>query len=136
MTGTPHDPRPAGRPLRVLIVDDDPDVCNTLGELVRLNGHEAQTARSAAEAVEQAQAAPPDIVLLDIVMPGGDGYAAARSLRRVLGRRPVLVAVTGWAHLEDRSMAERFDHHLVKPVDPELLAALLDRYADPPAAPE
>jgi two-component system CheB/CheR fusion protein len=111
-------------------VDDDPGVRDTLAGLVRLGGHDPRTAGSAAEAVAQAMAAPPDIALLDIMMPGGDGYAAARELRRVVGRRPVLVAVTGWAGLEDRSVAERFDHHLVKPVDPELLAALLDRYAD------
>jgi two-component system CheB/CheR fusion protein len=114
-----------------LVVDDDPDVRDTLAGLIRLVGHDPRTAGSAAEAVAQALAVPPDIALLDIRMPGGDGYAAARELRRVVGRRPVLVAVTGWAGLEERSAAERFDHHLVKPVEPDLLAALLDRYADP-----
>jgi len=132
MTPTSDGTRPRlGRPLRVLILDDDPAVCDTLAGLVRLSGHEARTAQSGAEAIAQALASPPDVALLDIMIPGGDGYAVARTLRQVLARRPVLVVVTGRAGLEDRSISEGFDHHLVKPVEPDLLAALLDRYADP-----
>lgn len=136
MANTPDGPRRGrGRPLRVLIVDDNPDVRSTLADLVKLFGHDPRTAADSAEAVAQALAAPPDVALLDLVMPGGDGYAVARSLRRVAGRRPILVAVTGHAHMEDRSAAEGFDHHLVKPVEPDLLDALLDRYASRAAAP-
>jgi CheY-like chemotaxis protein len=132
MTATPDTTRPHDRrrPLRVLVVDDDPDNRDTLAELIRLFGHEARTARSAAEAVEQAGASPPDVALLDIGLPGEDGYAVGRRLREAPGRWPVLVAVTGHERLEWRSASEGFDHHLVKPVEADLLAALLDRYAD------
>ena len=137
MTGTPDGPRPhrGGRTLRVLILDDNPDVRDTLARLVRLYGHEADAAATGAEAVALATASPPDVALLDLVLPGEDGYAVARSLRGALGRRPVLVAVTGHAQMEWQSAAEGFDHHLVKPVDPALLSALLDRYAHALATP-
>jgi two-component system CheB/CheR fusion protein len=75
---------------------------------------------------------PPDVVLMDIGLPGEDGYAVARRVCAALRRRPVLVAVTGHQDLEGRSRVEGFDHHLLKPVDPEELVYLLMTYTTRP----
>jgi CheY-like chemotaxis protein len=93
-------------PLTVLIVEDNVDAADSLAELLRLCGHEARVARNGEEAVEAAVRHPIDAIALDIVLPDTDGYTAAKRLRAALGRRPLLIAVTG------------FDHHFAKPVDP------------------
>jgi PAS domain S-box-containing protein len=109
---------------RVLIVDDNRDAAESLTHLLKIAGHEATFVTSGAAALEHAGAALPDIVLLDIGMPGMDGYEVARRLRALPGSSQLrLVAMTGYGTPEDRHESKRsgIDYHLVKPVD---LAAL------------
>jgi signal transduction histidine kinase len=116
------------RPLRVLVVDDNQDGADSLACLLRLQGHEVRTARDGPSALVAAQADAPEVVLLDIGLPGMDGYEVARSLRQQFGPDGVrLVAVTGYGQLEDRrrSQCAGIDHHLVKPVDLESLQTIL-----------
>jgi signal transduction histidine kinase len=120
--------RPAARPRRVLVVDDNQDAAQSLACLLELEGHEVRTAHDGTAALETARAFPPDVVLLDIGLPGLDGYQVARRLRELLGlEQALLVAVTGYGQEEDRRRAEEagFDHHLAKPVDLEALHELL-----------
>jgi CheY-like chemotaxis protein len=113
---------------RVLVVDDNPDAADSLALLLRLAGQDVRTAYDGHRALLQAREFLPDLVLLDIGMPGMDGYEVARRLRseaRLQGAR--VVAVTGWGQEEDRrrSTEAGFDHHLVKPVDSMALERLL-----------
>jgi len=113
---------------RVLVVDDNEDAAVSLAALLRLSGHEARTVHDPFETLAVAEAERPEIILLDIGMPGLDGYQLARRIRsEPWGRETVLVAVTGWGREEDRqrSRDEGFDRHLVKPVDANVLAGLL-----------
>jgi signal transduction histidine kinase/ActR/RegA family two-component response regulator len=117
-----------GRPLDVLVVDDSKEAAQSLAYVVGRWGYQARVAYDGAEALEQAEARRPDVVLLDIGMPQMDGYEVARRLReREGGGKVVLVAVTGYAQEEDRRRAREagFDYHMVKPVDPGDLRELL-----------
>ena len=113
-------PGTAPRPLRVLVVDDNRDAADTLAAMVRLLGHDAE-ALYEPEAVEAAVGRmSPDLIFLDLGMPGRSGFDVARSLRALPhGRDLRLVAVTGWGQAEDRrrSLDAGFDQHLVKPPD-------------------
>jgi CheY-like chemotaxis protein len=105
---------------RILIVDDNHDAAATLGMLLSLAGQDVQTAADGAAALAAAAGWKPDLVFLDIGMPGMNGYEVARRLRQdSVGRTPLLVAVTGWGQDDDRRRAHEagFDHHLVKPID-------------------
>jgi len=120
-------PRPTAA-RRILVVDDFEDSAESLALLLRRMGHEVQTASSGAQAIEAARALRPDVVLLDIGMPGLDGYEACRRIRaEAWGAGILLVAVTGWGQAEDRRRSQEagFDGHLVKPIDPRALAVLL-----------
>jgi len=113
---------------RVLVVDDNADAANSLAELLRMDGHQAQPAYSAEDALSLAQSFDPDVVLLDIGLPRMDGYEVARRLRHSLLRKGVkLIALTGYGQPEDRERAHcaGFDAHLVKPVDLAALTRLL-----------
>jgi len=110
-------------------VDDDRDGAESLADVLRAYGHEARTACTPTTAVIEADSFRPDAVLMDIGIPGMDGYRLAVRLCEVLGRRPLLVAVTGYGNLEDRSRQEGFDYHFVKPADPAELAGLLTAHA-------
>jgi PAS domain S-box-containing protein len=118
-------------PLRILIVDDNRDSADMLAMLLTFTGHATFTAHDGAAAVEDAASLDPDVILLDIGLPGLNGYEAARRIRQQQrdGRRPVLVALTGWGQDEDRRRSEEagFDAHLVKPVDEVVLGKLLGR---------
>jgi len=119
--------RPA-RPLRVLLVDDNADAVRTLAEILHSDGHETRYATSGARALELAAELKPDVVLLDIGMPGMDGYELARRLRAMANSASMrLIAVTGWGRDADRERSREagFDLHLVKPVDPAELARAL-----------
>ena len=109
----------AGAPLRVLVVDDNVDAAKSLGKLLGLRGHEVSLAHDGPSALAAAAAAPPDLVLLDIGLPGMDGYAVAARLRAAGHAGAALVAVTGYGREDDlqRSRDAGFDHHLVKPID-------------------
>ncbi|HWA36674.1 MAG TPA: PAS domain S-box protein [Burkholderiales bacterium] len=122
---------PLARPAllkRVLVVDDNEDASASLAMLLQSLGHETAVAKDGAQALELARSFAPDIVLLDIGMPGMDGYEVARRLRAMDAPRALrVVAVTGWAQEADRAraLAAGFDLHLVKPLDPPAIAAAL-----------
>jgi two-component system CheB/CheR fusion protein len=114
--------------LRVLIVDDNRDAADSLAMLLRISGAQVHVAHDGPGALDALVAHRPDVALLDIGMPGMNGYELAAQIRsRPEGRRTTLVALTGWGQEEDRrrSQAAGFEHHLVKPVAPRLLQALL-----------
>jgi signal transduction histidine kinase/ActR/RegA family two-component response regulator len=119
----------ATSPLRILIVDDNRDSAGMLATLLKFTGHETHTAHDGLAAVEAATMLDPDVILLDIGLPGLNGYEAARRIReqQAQKRRPLLVALTGWGQDEDRRRSEEagFDAHLVKPVDEVVLERLL-----------
>jgi signal transduction histidine kinase len=107
-------------PLRIMIVDDNEDSANSLASLLQLDGHETETAYAPQTALERIPQFAPSLVLLDIGLPGMDGYEVARRLRlrpELAGVR--LIAVTGYGQAEDqqRARAAGFDDHLIKPVD-------------------
>jgi CheY-like chemotaxis protein len=113
---------------RVVIVDDNQDAARTMAMLVEKLGGSARTAYDAESGISAVRAFRPDIVLLDIGMPGMDGYEACRRIRQQPSERPVIVvAVTGWGQDQDkqRALDAGFDAHLTKPVDPAALAQLL-----------
>ncbi len=134
---------------RILVVDDNVDAANTLHALLEMDGFEVSTVYNGVEAVAAARSFAPDVVVMDIGMPGMDGYAAARAIRaqarsQKAAEQMTLVALTGWGQPADRRRASEagFDHHLVKPVDyPTLIQCLQtappddarDRYADAPS---
>jgi PAS domain S-box-containing protein len=113
---------------RVLVVDDNRDAADSLAVLLRIDGHDVQVAYDGPAALAAAPAFRPDAVLLDLGMPGMDGYEVCRRLRRMpeLAEARV-VAVTGWGQDADRrrSAEAGFDQHLVKPADPDVVRRLL-----------
>jgi CheY-like chemotaxis protein len=114
---------------RVLIVDDNVDAAQSVERLVRKWGHDVQTAFNGPDALQRAKAFRPQIVLLDIGMPGMSGYEVAKQLRADHELEGVVItALTGYGQSEDRRRSREagFNHHLTKPPDPELLAALVD----------
>jgi DNA-binding response OmpR family regulator len=116
-------------PLSVLIVEDHPDGAESLALVFGLYGHEARVARCGDEAVRAVGDLPADVVILDIGLPGMDGFAVAKKLCDVSKRRPLLVAVTGYGNMEVRARSEGFDHYFLKPVDPCVLSDLLKNHA-------
>ncbi len=116
----------------VLIVDNNQDTADTLALLLRHAGHEVRTAYDGPAALDLARARPPEVVLLDIGMPGMDGLEVARRLRQDLGlKQALLVALTGYGQEEDRRRSREagFNAHLVKPADMRALERLLARPA-------
>lgn len=113
---------------RVLIVDDSMDGAESLAILLQLGGHETHTAHDGVQAIEAVERIRPDVVLLDIGLPGMNGYEVCRRLRQEpWGKDLVLMALTGWGQDEDRHRSKEagFDVHLVKPVDYDGLLKLL-----------
>jgi two-component system CheB/CheR fusion protein len=122
-------PRPEG-PRRVLLVDDNPDALETMSMLLEMFGHEVATASDGVKAVEVARSFRPEVMFLDLGLPGRDGYEVARILREEFPKGTLwLVALTGYGQDEDRKRTREagFDQHLVKPVEPEALEAALQR---------
>jgi CheY-like chemotaxis protein len=113
-------------------VDDNVDSAESMAEMLRMWGHEVQLAHNGPEALGRAAQCDPEMVLLDIGLPGMDGYRVAERLRRERDSRGlVLIALTGLGQKEDRdrAFAAGFDHHLTKPVNPNALRELLERGA-------
>lgn len=111
---------PSSRGMRILVVDDNRDSSDTLALLLQLSGYVTRTAHDGLEAVSAAADFDPDLILLDIGLPGMNGYEACRTIReRPRGKDVAIVALTGWGQDEDRRMSEEagFDGHIVKPVD-------------------
>ena len=114
--------------LEILVVDDNEDAANVLAMQLQLEGHQVHIAYDAPTALARAQLARPSVMVLDIGLPGMDGYELARALReRPDSRSATLIALSGYGQDEDRrkSRESGFDHHLVKPVDPQELTDLL-----------
>jgi CheY-like chemotaxis protein len=123
---------PTSRCLRILVVEDNHDTANTLRVLLECYGYEVTVAYSGTEGVEAAKKVRPDVVLCDIGLPGMDGYAVARALRKSPETADArLIAVTGYGREEDKKLAfeSGFDKHMLKPVHPEKLLEQL-----PPAS--
>jgi signal transduction histidine kinase len=112
---------------RILIVDDNIDSVAGLAKLLRRQGYEVETAHDGPSALEVASTRRPAFVLLDIGLPGMDGYQVAERLRTLLGERVTICAVSGYGREEDRRRGQEagFDHHLIKPVDYNKLMTLL-----------
>jgi CheY-like chemotaxis protein len=112
----------------VLVVDDNRDAADMLAELLRLLGVTVEVTNDGVGALDALASFRPDVILLDIGMPGMDGYAVAREVRvRPGGRAITIIALTGWGQEQDveHARAAGFDHHLVKPPDLEKLRHIL-----------
>jgi PAS domain S-box-containing protein len=124
---------------RVLVADDNKDAADSLATLLALAGHEMRVAYDGLAALTAAREFHPEMALLDIDMPGLDGYAVAEALREESwAAQLAIVAITGWGNQQSARRAEEagFDAHLVKPVDPERIKALLrDRNKPGPSRP-
>jgi signal transduction histidine kinase/DNA-binding response OmpR family regulator len=132
-------PAPSAQPAgpsqqhRVLIVEDHADTALTMHTLIELDGHEVQHARDGFAALSLAEQFRPDVLLVDIGLPGMDGYEVARRLRACdATRESLLIAVTGYGQDRDRGLALEagFDHHLVKPINMQSLLGLLRAHSD------
>jgi CheY-like chemotaxis protein len=112
---------------RILVVDDNVDAADALAELLRDFGHDVRAVHDGPSALEQAALHHPDIVLLDIGMPGCDGYDVARRMRGELGLKATLVALTGFGEARHRRLSRDagFDEHVTKPLDLRKLERLL-----------
>ncbi len=124
--GTSIEAPPEGGKLRVLVVEDNEDNRDALKLLVEHLGHDVDAVEDGLRGVARALADHPDIMLVDIGLPGLDGYEVARRVRGALGAGVKLVAVTGYGQPEDRrrAIAAGFDQHLTKPVDYDTLGRL------------
>ena len=125
-----------GKGCQVLVVDDNVDAVKGLAALLKMSGHVVEVAYDGPTALTAALAAPPDVVLLDIGLPGLTGYEVAQQMRREATlRNIVLVALTGYGRETDRqlSLEAGFDYHLVKPADfdevERIVASVAERVA-------
>ncbi len=123
-----HETRRNTGSLRVVVVDDNRDGAESLSELLSLVGHEVQAAHDGPAGISLVLEFQPDVVLLDIGLPGMNGYEVARRIRAEMGRRPLLIAVSGYGREEDRRHAYEsgFDYHFVKPLQLETLEPILE----------
>lgn len=118
-------------PRVILIIDDNRDAAATLGMLLELSNNEVLTAASGEDGLAIARERRPMAMVVDIGLPGIDGYQVARSIRlEPWGKSALLIALTGWGQGADkeRALAAGFNHHLTKPADPDVLQDLLDRF--------
>ena len=121
---------PGPHPLRILVVDDNQDAAAALTELLRLGGHDAAMATDGHAAIRACSEQPLDALVIDIGMPGLDGYQTAEAIRALpCTTPPLLIALSGWGQPADRERSLRagFDLHLVKPVDVDELRRALAR---------
>ena len=119
---------PLGSDRRILIVDDNPDVIESMSMLLEIMDIDVRTAKSGKEAIELSESYKPDVVLMDIGMPGMNGLECARAMReKEWGKKINMIAVTGWGQESDiqRSLEAGFDDHLVKPMDPDVLIRMI-----------
>ena len=125
-------PVEAGQGLRVLVVEDNADTAASLSDLLTLWGHQTMIAPDGYRALELAPAWAPEVVLLDIGLPGMDGYQVAQKLRQAPETAAaLLIAASGYGQSEDRALARQagIDHHFTKPIDLERLQKLLAAHA-------
>jgi CheY-like chemotaxis protein len=117
--------------LRILVVEDHAGTAAMLAQLLRLEGHHVDVAGDGLRALQLAQAAQPDVALVDISLPGMDGHEVASRLHAQAGdKRPLLIAITGNAQEEARARSAEvgIDLHLIKPIEPDELRRLLRRF--------
>ena len=117
--------------LQVLVVDDNVDAADALQTLFQLEGHRADVAYDGQQALQAISHSWPQLIVMDLGMPGMDGYETARQIRQLAHGRPALmIALTGWGQgdARQRTLEAGFDHHLTKPVDFEAIDALLQQY--------
>jgi len=126
-------PSKRGRTLKILVVEDNVDSADSLSLLLRLHGHQVQVARTGPHAVEMATIVRPDVALIDIGLPGMDGYQVARTLRdKPEFKTVVLCALTGFTPSEadrQRQQDTGFDHYYIKPLKLESLPEMFDTVA-------
>ena len=123
-----HETAPSSGGARIVVVEDNEDARQMLSMLLSLAGHEVHEARDGLEGIAVTESVDPDIVFVDVGLPGLDGYEVARSLRAgPRGPERLLVALTGYGQPEDRRRAldAGFDDHIVKPVDPNRLSGVI-----------
>jgi len=116
-------------PLNILVVDDNADSAQTTGWMVESMGHAYTLCYDGPGAMEKARLLLPDVILLDIGLPGMDGYEVCRTLRAdPQFQKTIMVAQTGWGESKDRdeALAAGFNHHLVKPISLEQYSALFN----------
>ncbi len=122
-----------GKPLRILIVDDNVDAAFVLSMLLKKMSHEVHAMHGGEEAIGLVKGFRPDVVFLDIGMPGMDGYEVCRRMRELEGLEQChIVALTGWGQQEDKDRAKEagFDKHLVKPTDRQTIVQLLADFSE------
>jgi CheY-like chemotaxis protein len=112
--------------VRVLIVDYYPDAAELTCALLRLLSHDCRAALSGEEALRHVEWFDPDVAILDLRLPGLDGYELARQLRSKLGGHVFLVACAGWKYDLAKARAAGFDHHAIKPATLRELSTLMD----------
>ncbi|MBN8530823.1 MAG: response regulator [Alphaproteobacteria bacterium] len=120
----------SSRSLRVLIVDDNEALTKTLGWMIEMFGHEVRAAKDGESGLVMARSFIPDVMLLDIGLPGMSGYELCRGIRKEPGlERSYVIAQTGWDRPEHREMIKNagFDEHLVKPVAMEKMEEIFQR---------
>jgi signal transduction histidine kinase/ActR/RegA family two-component response regulator len=123
----PAEPADAG--VRIVLVEDNVDIRETLAELLVLDGYQVDGAGDGPQGLTRILAKAPDVALIDVGLPGFDGYELAKRVRAQLGESPVLIAMTGYGQPDDRARAfdAGFDEHVVKPVSLEDLAGAIER---------
>ncbi len=132
-SGAPLAPAAPAMVLDVLVVEDNDDIADTLGDWLEMVGHKVRIARNGADGVALVLSAVPDVVLCDLGLPDMSGVEVCRAIRALeIATRPTMVAVTGWGREHDlRATREAgFDEHLVKPVEPDRLRAILAACGD------
>ncbi len=120
-------PQPASRPARILVVDDNVDMARGLARHLMLLGHDVTIAHDGPEAIELGRQCRPEFILLDIGLPGMDGYEVANRLRHDGScQDAILIAISGYGQEDDRRRSREagFDYHLVKPIDHDALLTL------------
>jgi CheY-like chemotaxis protein/anti-sigma regulatory factor (Ser/Thr protein kinase) len=123
-----------GRGRKILVVEDQADARRALQRLLQLWGHQVDVAEDGLRGVEMAMNNPPELALVDVGLPGLDGYEVARRIRTSMGKSVRLIALTGYGQPEDRERAfdAGFDLHLVKPVDRDQLSDAIQGTASAP----
>jgi len=120
--------RRAGSSRHILVIEDNPDAREMLRVTLEVDGHRVEVAEDGARGVEMARSSRPEVVLVDIGLPGLDGYEVAKQVRALFGRHVRLIAVTGYGRPEDHRRTEEagFDAHLTKPVSPQQISEVLE----------
>jgi CheY-like chemotaxis protein len=124
----------ASGPMRVLVVEDNEDAAESFRMLLELHGHVVRVARDGLDGLRAFEEFAPEVAFVDLGLPGIDGFGVAERIRAIAGRRPVLVALSGYGRDEDKRRAQDagFDAHMTKPVDHDRVEAFLRDLAASP----